>query len=376
MDNGRLRVLFLTTYGRQGGSSRYMVHNYIDLFREAGLECTVSPLFDDRYFGFGLLSEPTGLSDIVRHAGYFVGRVLQRLRALASASRFDLVVIEKQLLPYFPYGVEAILRMGLRRTVSLYDDATHVYYQQHPNRLIRWLCRGKVARTMRASSQVVVWNEHLARYARQHSAHVSVVSTAVDPRRYRVKEYALPRAEGPVVIGWIGTPNSFPYIRTLEDAFRQLAERYDVVLHVVSSEPYASPNIRVVNRQWSIEAEIDELLEFDIGIMPLPDDEWTRGKSAAKAVQYLACALPAVCSPVGISTQLIQDGSNGFLAATPEEWSSKLAALVESSELRREMGLRGRATVEAGHTLEVIAPRLVRALQEAATDGVGDGKDR
>jgi glycosyltransferase involved in cell wall biosynthesis len=362
-------VLFLTTYGRLGGSSRYLVYNYVEFFERAGLQCTVSPLFDDRYFGFGLLSRPTGFADILRHSGYFVGRVAERLGSLASAARYELVVVEKELLPYFPHGVETVLRRGLRKTVALYDDATHVYYRQHPNGLIRLLCRGKIARVMRASSHVITWNQYLGDYARQHNCNVSVVNTAVDLGRYHVRRHTDQRTGEPVVLGWIGTPNSFPYLCTLEKVFAELAARYDVELRVVSSEPYLSSSIRVVNKRWSVENEVDDLASMDIGLMPLPDDEWTRGKSAAKAVQYMAVAVPAVCSPVGVNCQLVQDGVNGFLASSDEEWTRALARLIESPTLRREIGLRGRETVEAGYSLEVVAPRLIEILRQVAANG-------
>lgn len=362
-----LRILFLTTYSQLGGSSRYLVYNYLEYFERAGLHCTVSPLFDDTYFTFGLLSRPTGLGDIFRHFGYFVRRVAERLRALASAQHYDLVVIEKELLPYFPYTVEAVLSGRIRARVALYDDATHVYYRRHPNPVIRFLCRGKIARVMRASSHVIVWNEYLRDYALKHNPNVSVVNTAVDLRRYEVKRYGQEEPRGPVVLGWIGTPNSYPYLRTLEGAFRELAARYDLELHVISSEPYDSPNIRVINKRWTIESEVDDLRAIDVGLMPLPDDEWTRGKSAAKAIQYMAVGVPAVCSPIGVNCQIIEDGVNGFLASGREEWTAKLAMLIENPALRREIGLNGRRTVEAGYCLEVVAPRLISSLRQVAT---------
>lgn len=346
-----------------------MVYNYQHLFEQHGVRCTVSPLFDDRYFGFGLLSRPTRFWDILRHAGYFAGRVAERLRCLTLSGAYDVVVVEKELLPYFPHGIEGLLLASRPRIVTLYDDATFAYYRRHPSPLVRLLCRDKIARVMRASSHIVVWNDYLAEFARRHNRNVTVVNTAVDLARYRVKEYTDGPRPGPVVLGWIGTPNSFRFIRELEDAFRHLSAHHDVALHVISSEPYESSHIRVVNKRWSVETEVDDLLELDIGIMPLPDNEWTRGKSAAKAVQYMAAGVPCVCSPVGVNLRLIDDGRNGYLATTAHEWASKLAMLIESPDLRREIGLKGRATVEAGYSLEAVAPLLIRVFEQVAAGG-------
>src|SRR5262249_47424521 len=158
----------------------------------------------------------------------------------------------------------------------------------------------------------------------------------------------------PIAIGWIGTPNSFPYIRLLEGVFGDLARRYDVELRVVSSQAYESPNIRVANAPWSLATEADALLAFDIGIMPLPETEWAAGKSGVKALQYMATGVPAVCSPVGVTKEIIRDGENGMLARDDGEWVTKLAALIEHRELRARIGLSGRRTVEARYAKEPV----------------------
>ena len=362
-----MRALFLTKYGLQGGSSRYMVHDYVEFYEQAGIACTVFPLFDDRYFNFQVLDKPTGLSEIMRHAGYYLSRVASRLGHLFSARRYDVVVFEKELVPYVPYGLEAILKLLQPKTVMLLDDATYIYYARHPSALVRLACRNKIERVMQACAHIIVWNEHLGEYARRFNPSVSVVNTGIDLRRYRVKETArdgMPDTSR-AVIGWIGTPNSFPYVRTLESVFQTLARHYNVELHVISSQPYTSPHINVVNKTWSLQTEIEDLLALDIGIMPLPDDEWTRGKSGAKAVQYMATGVPTVCSAVGVAPHLIQDGINGLLASNAHEWESKLTFLIENPTLRREMGLRGRRTVEDTYCLQAVAPRLIRILYEA-----------
>jgi glycosyltransferase involved in cell wall biosynthesis len=172
------------------------------------------------------------------------------------------------------------------------------------------------------------------------------------------------------VIGWIGTPNSFPFIHSLEGVFGDLARRYDIELRVISSQPYASPNIRVVNHPWSLASEVDELLAFDIGIMPLPNTEWAAGKSGVKALQYMSVGVPAVCSAVGVIADVILDGENGMLARDETEWVTKLSALIEHRELRIRIGLNGRRTVESGYTKEAVAARLIQLFRQiACSDG-------
>jgi len=368
-DPRAMRTLFLTSYDRTGSSSRYLVHNYLEFYEQAGMECAVSPLFDDRYLGFGTLDRPTGIAEVMRHFPYYLSRVLNRLRHVLTSSKFDLVVFEKELLPYFPYGLEALLRRLQSKTIVLLDDATYVYYRQHPYRLVRFLCRHKIERIMGTATHVIVWNEQLARYARQFNTNVSVVNSGIDLRRYRIKPYQDGRVTlgQPTVIGWIGAPALFPYIRALEDAFRELSSRYEAEFHVISTCDYVSRSIRTVNKRWSIETEVDDLQSLDIGVMPLPDDEWTRGKSGVKAVQYMGVGVPVVSSAVGTATDLIQDGVNGFLATSTQDWVDKLGRLIESPTLRREMGLRGRQTVETTYSIQAVAPRLIKILQQVGT---------
>jgi glycosyltransferase involved in cell wall biosynthesis len=202
--------------------------------------------------------------------------------------------------------------------------------------------------------------------ARRFNPSVSVVNTGVDLRRYHVRNYQDRDWADPVVIGWIGTPNSYKYIRDLEEVFRALSERYEITLRIVSSMDYTSQSVRVDNRRWSLETEVSDLCTFDIGIMPLPDDEWTRGKSGCKAVQYLAVGVPAVCSPVGITTEIVQDGVNGFLASTPEEWLEKLSVLVGNADMRQRQGLAGRQQVEEKYCIQAVAPQLIRILKSLA----------
>ena len=359
-----MKLLFLTLYSKLGGSSRYMVYDYLDFYREAGMEVMVSPLFDERYnLGLGNLASPTTFRHILCHTPYYSRRVAKRFYDILNVKQFNAVALEKELFPYFPFGLEKFLKLQQTKLVTLFDDAVHVYYAKHPYRLVRFFYRNKFEQIIRLSNQIIVWNRYLGDFARQFNSNVSVVNTGVDLRRYHLKNYQTKKEQNRVVIGWIGTPNSYPYLRTLEEVFRELAHRYQVELRIVSSIDYESPNIMVKNSHWTIETEVQDLCSFDIGIMPMPDSEWTRGKSGCKAVQYLAVGVPAVCSPVGITTEIIQDGVNGFLARNPEEWIEKLSLLIENSDLRLKQGLAGYEMVRQKYSIQAVAPDLIRIFK-------------
>lgn len=367
-----MKALFLPLYSRLGGSSRYMVYDYLEFFREAGIETAVVPLFDESYHqGIGNLTDAMSFKEIFKHWIYYLGRVAERMRWMRQSDRFDVVVLEKELFPYFPYGAEKFLKTGRSKLVTLFDDAVHVYYANHPHRIVRLLSHRKIERIISLSDHIIVWNEYLGGYAQKLNPQVTAVNTGVDLRRYRIKDYNPSKGRDRVVIGWIGTPSSYPYLQGLEDVFGKLAARYPVELRIVSSVDYVSRNIRVDNRRWSMETEVDDLCSFDIGIMPLPNNEWTQGKSGCKAVQYFAVGVPAVCSPVGVTNEIICDGVNGFLVGTNEEWFNKLATLIENPALRRQQGLSGRALVENAYSIQSVAPRLIETLQ-----GVGHNHRR
>ena len=342
-----------------------MIYEYLEFFRKAGIETVVSPLLDERYhISEGNFCRATTFSHALKHSPYIIYRYIKQIQRSLQSHKYDVVVLEKELLPYFPYGLECLLKGHKTKMVTLYDDAMHTYYANHPNLMIRFMSNRKIERIMKLSDHIVVWNACLGEYARDINPNVTVVNTGVDLRRYRIKNYEDSEDNGCIVIGWIGTPSSYDYIRDLEGVFRELAVRYRVTLRIVSSLDYISKNINIDNRRWSISTEVDDLCSFDIGIMPLPNSAWANGKSGCKAVQYLAVGVPAVCSPVGVVKEIIQDGVNGFLADTHQAWFDKLSCLIEDQSLRRKQGLIGRKMIEDRYSIQAIAPKLISVLRK------------
>jgi glycosyltransferase involved in cell wall biosynthesis len=359
-----MKVLFLSKYSRLGGSSRFMIYDYLEFLNQANIKTEVSPLFDERYHQrFGEFEHHKTLSNIIKHCRYYIQCAIKRLWHVLQSCEYDIVVLEKELIPFLPYGIEKLLKIRGTKLITLYDDAIHARYASYPNRGIQLICNRKIDQIVRLSDHVIVWNNNLAVWARQLNSNITVLNTGVDLRRYRLKSDEEGNKSGKIVLGWIGTPSSYEYIRELEDVFKNLSSRYGIELCIVSSRDYQSINIKVDNRRWSLATEVDDLCSFDIGIMPLPDDEWTRCKSGCKAVQYLAVGIPAVCSPIGAATEIISDGVNGYLAKTPSEWISKLAWLIENPALRSEMGARGRAMVINKYSIQSVAPSLIATLK-------------
>jgi glycosyltransferase involved in cell wall biosynthesis len=245
-----------------------------------------------------------------------------------------------------------------------YDDAWFLRYAGHP---LRPLLQGKLDGLIRDSRATLVGNEFLGAWAQRAGARQVVeLPTLVAFERYRARP-VLP-AEGPLQIGWIGTPSSAElYLKPLMPVLAEAVRQGWASLTVVGAkDPTLAAIGPVTFLPWSEDAEIDCLHRFDVGIMPLADDAWSQGKCAYKLIQYMAVGLPVVASPIGMNRKVVSHGENGFLATTAEEWLTSLRILAQDPDLRRRMGDAGRLRVERDFALDPATPRLIEALRAAA----------
>ncbi|MFN2571088.1 MAG: glycosyltransferase family 4 protein [Gemmatimonadales bacterium] len=351
-----LRVLLLSRYGRLAASSRVRSYQYLPYLRELGIVVESQPLFDDQYIQRLYRGRRRLATPIL--AGY-----ARRLWHLLTAFRYDLLWIEYELFPWMPAWFERLLsRVGVPYVVD-YDDAIFHRYDSHRNPLVRRLLGGKIDAVMRGARLVIVGNDYLAERAQRAGARrVERVPTVVDLNRYPVPT---PAPHRPYTVGWIGQPLTAPYLELIRDALVEVCRSDGVHLTLVGSGPISLDHVAVDVRPWSEATEIEELQQFDVGIMPLRDEPWERGKCGYKLIQYMACGRPVVASPVGASRQIVEHGTNGFLATSAPEWVQALRAL-RDPELRTRMGTAGRAKVEHAYCVQVFVPRLASLLRQSA----------
>jgi glycosyltransferase involved in cell wall biosynthesis len=189
---------------------------------------------------------------------------------------------------------------------------------------------------------------------------VTIVPTTIDTEKYRL----LPRPSNQVpVIGWTGSFSTVQHLDTLAGALKRLARKENFRLVVIGPPVYKIDGVDVEAVKWRSATEVSDLRQLDIGIMPLPDESWTRGKCGCKALQYMALAIPTICSPVGVNSEIIQDGVNGLLANSEDEWVEKLTLLLHDANLRKRLGDAGRKTVETKYSAAVHAPRVYEILR-------------
>src|SRR5262249_27608145 len=248
-----------------------------------------------------------------------------------------------------------------------FDDAIFLPNVSDANRLIGVLKRPqKVAAIIRSSDHVITGNEYLAAYARRFSSAVTMIPTSVDTDRFAPGDGDRARADEPIV-GWIGSPTTSSYIRSLAPVLRRVRERQPFTLRVSGAgERFDVAGLRIAYEPWSLEREVELFNTCDVGVYPLADDEWSKGKCGFKALEFMACGVPVVAAAVGVNREIVQDGQNGFLAATEDEWVDKLVRLLRDAALRRRFAEAGRRTVQERYSVRVNAPRLADTLRAVA----------
>ena len=278
----------------------------------------------------------------------------QRRRLLDAAAGADAVCIHRAWLGRREL---ARLRSGARRVVFDFDDAI-MFRDSAGRRFDSWQRRRRLARMLRGADAVIAGNAYLAAWARRVGVDAHVIPTAVDLAPYPTT----PPAGAAPVVGWIGTRSTVMYLHAVTPALARLAARHaDLRVEVVSDGHFAAPGLPLTNAPWSLAGEVEALRRFQVGIMPLPDDPWTRGKCGVKLLQYFAAGLPVVCSPVGANRDIVADGVNGYFAADVDTWVARLEALLADAALRRRLGAHGRDTVVRRFSLDIMLPRLLAA---------------
>ncbi len=354
MDPAVTRVLALPRYTSKGASSRLRTLQYVDELARRGVECRVESLLDEVYLG-----------DLYAGRRPKWGRVVRAYRHRASLRRviaaFDVIWLEKEAFPWLPFAAERWLVDAHTPTVVDYDDAIFHRYDQHASGWVRRMLGDKIDAVMRGAAVVIAGNDYLAERARRAGARrVEIIPTAVDLRRYAPR--ATTGSNAAFTVGWIGTPQTAGYLREIAPALQRFRESVDVRYVFVGCPEGLNLGVPYEARAWSEATEAADLASLDCGLMPLRDGPFERGKCGYKLIQYMACGVPVVASPVGVNRQIVTPAI-GFLATSADEWLSALQALQSDKGAARRMGSSGRELVEAKYSMQAVAPRLAAILR-------------
>lgn len=364
-----LKLLCIAPYPLEAPSVRYRVSQFLPYLRQAGIEADFRPFMDARFFR--RFYQP---SHKLQKAFRLLGFTLRRAVDAARAGDYDVVFVHREATLFGPPWIETLIARVVQKPIVFdFDDALHVpFISPTYGRVATWLkYPQKTPQILRLSNAVVVGNRHLEAYAQGFNSDVTLIPTVVDATKDRPPTEQVPRSAGqPTVLGWIGTHSTYPYLEALFPVIQEVARQHPIVLRVVGAgRDIKLPGVTVDNRQWSLKTETADLQSFDIGLYPIVKDQWSLGKSGFKAVEYMAVGIPAVCSPVGATCDIIQHGVQGFLPHNDEQWVEQLGLLLEDSALQQRLGQAGRARVEDWYCLARQAPRLQRVLEAAAQSG-------
>lgn len=325
-----MKIAFLTTRVEKP-STRYRFLQYISYLEKEGFSIKVFTI----------------------QGGFF-----NRINLFESLDSFDIVFLQKKLFSFFDWHS---LRKNARKLIYDFDDA--VMFNDSKKKDMdssRRLKRFK--RTVGEADLVIAGNNYLKEWALKFNKNTLMIPTPIDMKRYKEKSFE--KMNGDVVIGWIGSETTLYFLEKMRDILDKVNMEFPhTKLKIVCNAFFDCNHIAVEKKEWKYDEEIRDLHSFDIGLMPLTDDVWTRGKCGFKLLQYMAVGLPAVASPVGVNSEIINHGINGFLAKNKDDWRKNISTLIKDVDLRKRIGKEARNTVIERYSLEVNAPKLKDALK-------------
>jgi glycosyltransferase involved in cell wall biosynthesis len=355
--------LFVPYGTRISPATRYRVCQLIPFLEKEGILCRI----------YSILSEGA-TAQMVRSSGfnwlrkslYYVRVVVERFfrtwKIIFIAHRFDMLFLQRTT---FPLGLDRLIWMRNKNIVFDVDDPIYLPDRKEGGfiaSLKRHIKKKEVVSILDKARCVVVENNYIGNFVRDYCSNVHLIVGPIDATRNFVRnECPEPRK---ITIGWIGTPSTVSYLDILRGVLESLAKDYSISVRLIGADGYMLDGVNIESVVWNEETEVSELHKFDIGIMPMPDNEWTRGKVGCKMLQYMANAIPTVVSRTLTTADIVEDGVNGFLASSDREWVDKLSSLITNSNIRKRIGKAGRKTVEDRFSIEVSMPKYLKIFKE------------
>lgn len=358
------KILFIAAHRlNRSPSQRFRFEQYFSFLEKNGFTCTLSPLLSEN-------DDKTFYSE-----GNFLGKVwtvlssfLRRRKDIARAHEHDIIFIQREA--YMAGG--AFFERNLKRTgkkiVFDFDDAIWLPNISDSNRKFTWMKDpSKTSEIIALADAVIAGNRFLEEYAKKYNTRVYCIPTTIDTDYHKPKNTVRP---GPLCIGWTGSHTTIQHFNRAIPFLAALKKKYGarICFKVIGDAYYSDPELNIAGEKWELENEIGQLSAIDIGIMPLPDDEWAKGKCGLKGLQYMALEIPCVMSPVGVNTEIITDGVNGFLAKDDQEWIDKISLLIENPELRTRIGTSARKTVEEKYSVNSQKEKYLSLLNSLVSE--------
>jgi len=355
------RILFVTAHRpNRSPSQRYRFEQYFDFLKQNGFDFDLSFLIsekDDKIF-----YQPGKFHTKLY---FFIKSVFKRFKDVLNVSNYDIVFVHREAFMTGSTFFERRFSNSKTKLVFEFDDAIWLFDVSEANKKMGWLKNPeKTSKIIGMADLVLAGNTFLANYANQYNTNIRIIPTTIDTDKY-IRSKSRGNNER-VCIGWSGSMTTIKHFEYAIPFLKKLKEKYGerIQIKVMGDKNYVNRELGIQGIDWSFETEIMELSTFDIGIMPLPDDEWAKGKCGLKGLSYMALEIPTIMSPVGVNTTIIKDGHNGFLADSVDEWVDKISRLIESAELRETLGKEARKTVVERYSVHSQKENYVKFLNE------------
>jgi glycosyltransferase involved in cell wall biosynthesis len=355
------KILFIASHRpNRSPAQRFRFEQYLGFLKNNGYDYHFSWLIsesDDRVF--------YSPGNIFKKTYIFLKSVVKRFNDVFDANDYDIVFIQREA---FMTGSVFFEKLFARKNVKLvfdFDDAIWNHDVSDANKKFGWLKdASKTEHIIALSDLVIAGNKYLADYALQWNINVSIIPTTIDTDEYQPPSHVHP--DNRVCIGWSGSITTIRYLEYAVPFFIELKKKFGdkIYFKVIGDGNYKNEQLGIQGVPWTKADELKELAEIDIGIMPMPDDEWSKGKCGLKGLQYMALEIATVMSPVGVNSKIIKDGVNGFLASTPDEWVKKISILIEDNEQRHKMAKEGRRTVVNEYSVNAMKHNYLNLLNK------------
>ncbi len=354
-----MKVLFWVPYPKaESPSQRFRFEQYLPLLSQKKIHYHLSPFWDERSWQILYKSGKT-----FQKLFGFVRGVFRRVGSLFTLGSYDYIFIHREAMPLGPPVFEWIAHVFRKKIIYDFDDAIWLPNTSAENKIAGWLkWHGKVKSICRWSYKISCGNEYLCAFAGTYNSNVVLNPTTIDTDHLHNPALYPAGKHDRITIGWTGTHSTIKYLEFLEPIIRSLENKFPNRLRfvVIANK---KPELKLQSLEfipWNKVSEIPDLLKLDIGVMPLTDDIWAKGKCGFKALQYMALEVPCVISPIGVNTKIVEPGVTGFLASTEDEWTRALEVLMSDQTLRESMGKKGREKVESEFSVKSNAENFLQ----------------
>ncbi|NQZ77376.1 MAG: glycosyltransferase family 4 protein [Ekhidna sp.] len=353
------KILFLTLHRKdRSPGQRFRHEQYLDYLKGHGFEITYSNMLnvdqDNVFYGSGNLFGKIKVG---------ISSIFKRLGDVIKANRYDYIFVYRDAF-FFGVFFEWLFKRSKAKLIFDFDDSIWLQ-DENPNQSFFQKLKNplKTGKIISYCDLIIAGNEYLRDYALQHNSNVTIIPTTIDTEEYSPMEIS--GREEAICIGWSGSFSTIKHFESALEPLKIIKEKYGdkIRFKVIGDGNYENNELQITGLPWKKDTEIEDLCDIDIGIMPLPDDAWSKGKCGLKGLQYMALGIPTIMSPVGVNAEIIEESKNGMLASSTEEWVQKLSQLIDDAALRKQMGQEGRKTVLKDFSVEANKNKWLEAFQ-------------